>query len=99
MFWRDLTLAFRSCRREPAVTLIAVLSLAIGLGASSGAASLLDAFGFRPPAVTDPRALVRVQTSQREGRFGFVSYADYEDMRDRTQVLGGLSPTESKAAA
>ena len=67
MFWRDLALAFRSCRREPAVTLIAVLSLAIGLGASSGAASLIDAFGFRPPAVTDPRALVRIQTKSAGG--------------------------------
>lgn len=91
MFLRDLTHAFRSFRREPALTLIAVLSLAIGLGATSGAASLLDAFGFRPLAVTDADALVQVQTSQRGERFGPVSYADYEDMRDRTQVLSGLS--------
>jgi putative ABC transport system permease protein len=90
-FLYDLTHAFRSFRTEPALTFIAVLSLAIGLGATSGAASLLDAFGFRPPAVTDPRALVQIQTSQRQERFGPVSYADYEDMRARTQVLRSLS--------
>jgi predicted permease len=95
---RDLTHAFRSFRREPALTGIAVLSLAIGLGATSGLASVLDAFGFRPLAVTDPGALVRIQTSQRDGRFGSLSYADYEDMRDRTQVLGGLAAYGVKGA-
>jgi hypothetical protein len=81
-FLYDLTHAFRSFRNEPALTFIAVLSLAIGLGATSGAASLLDAFGFRPPAVTEPDTLVQILTSQRDERFGPVSYADYEDMRD-----------------
>ena len=90
-FLYDLTHAFRSFRNEPALTFIAVLSLAIGLGATSGAASLLDAFGFRPPAVTEPDTLVQILTSQRDERFGPVSYADYEDMRDRTQVLRSLS--------
>ena len=42
MFRRDLIHAFRSFRQERALTAIAVLSLAIGLGATSGAASLLD---------------------------------------------------------
>ncbi len=91
MFGRDLSHAFRSFRQEPTLTFIAVLSLAIGLGATSGAASLLDAIGFRPLAVNAPDALVQIQTSQRGERLGPVSYADYEDMRGRTQVLSGLS--------
>src|SRR5450759_2308227 len=91
MFLSDLIHAFRPFRHEPALTGIAILSLAIGLGATSGAASLLDAFGFRPPAVTEPDTLVQVLTSQRDERFGQVSYPDYEDMRDRTPVLSGLS--------
>ena len=68
MFLRDLIHAFRSFRNEPALTAIAVLSLAIGLGATSGAASLLDAFGFRPLSVTQPAALVQIQTGQRDER-------------------------------
>jgi len=96
MFLRDLAQAFRSFRHEPGVAFIAVLSLAIGLGGTAGAASLLDAFGFRPPAVRAPGGLVEIQTSQRHERFGPVSYADYEDLRDRTTTLAGLSAYGTK---
>lgn len=65
MFWRDLTQAFRSFRTEPALTFVAVLSLAIGLGTTGGAASLLDASGFRPPAARSGRAWQPRRVSRR----------------------------------
>ena len=98
-FLSDLSYAFRSFRNQPALTSIAVLSLAIGLGATAGAASLLDALGFRPPAVRDPASLVQIETSQADGPFGAVLYADYEDIRDQMGRVVNLAAYGVKGAA
>lgn len=95
MFLRDLIHGIRTLRDRPAVTIVAVLSLAIGLGAATGAASVMATLGFRALAVHSPETLVRVQTSQRHGSFGSVSWADFEDLQ-RSQSLGRLAAFGTK---
>ncbi len=91
MFVRDVKHGARSLRGQPALTAVAVLSLALGLAAATGATSVLDAVGFRPPAVTAPETLVRVQMSQRHERSVSVSWADYQSLQGRVQSLASLT--------
>ncbi|HEX5070260.1 MAG TPA: ADOP family duplicated permease [Vicinamibacterales bacterium] len=79
-FGQDVRLACRALVRRPLYSTIAVLSLAIGVGLSTGVFSLLDAAVLRPLALTDPKAL-RVVLEVRERGMnhnftypGFVSY-------------------------
>lgn len=95
MFLRDLIHGVRTWRDQPAMTMVAVLSLAIGLGAATGAASVMATLGLRPLAVRSPETLVRVQTSQGHGSFGSVSWADFEDLQ-RAQSLGRLAAFGTK---
>lgn len=91
VFPQDLRYAVRSFRTRPAVGLVAVLSLALGLGAAASAVSLLDAFGMRSPAVVDPGGLVQVRSAERAESSGRMSYPDFEDVRDRAQGFSTLS--------
>jgi predicted permease len=55
----DLRYALRGFRRSPAFTLTAVVSLALGIGASSAIFAALDAVLWKPLPVADPHSLVR----------------------------------------
>ena len=71
--------AFRVLRKDPAFTLIAIFSLAIGIGATSAMFSFADALLLRPLPVMKPDGIVDVITS---GRGGF--------RRQHGDVLSGL---------
>jgi predicted permease len=57
---RDLTLAVRALRRTPYVTTVAVLSLALGIGANAATFSLFDELLRRPLPVREPERLVNL---------------------------------------
>src|SRR5689334_3308547 len=56
----SVRIAFRSLMRRPAVVVVAVLSLAVGIGLNSTVFSIVDAVFLRPPAVSDPNSLVEI---------------------------------------
>src|SRR5262249_55470587 len=56
--WQDLRYALRAMRRSPAVTAVAVTSLALGIGANSAIFSLIDTVMLRNLPVADPEQLV-----------------------------------------
>ncbi len=105
----DFRTAFRALRRSPGFALVAVLTLAIGIGASAALFSLLDQLFLRALPVHDPERLVVVQTPQspNTGRismtsdFSFpLSYPMYVDLRDGAQeVFDGVLARRSVALA
>lgn len=89
----DLRLAFRRLRLDPGFTLLAVLLLALGIGATTTVFTLINTVFLRPPAqVQAPDRLVAVYTSDYSGpRFGNTSYPDLEDYRAGTAGLLDLA--------
>jgi predicted permease len=84
--------AFRILRKDPAFTLIAVFSLAIGIGATSAMFSFSDALLLRPLPVMKPDGVVDVTTAGTAafGSNTTISYPDYVDLRDRSRTFDGL---------
>ena len=82
----DFRYALRQLRRTPGFTLVALLTLAVGLGVNAAMFSLVNAALFRPIQVAEPDRLVRVYTSQWERSgipsrfFGGSSLPDFHDL-------------------
>jgi predicted permease len=87
---QDLRYGARMLRRTPGVTAVAVLSLALGIGANVTNFSLANALLFRPLPVEDPDRLVVLTTSYRDSPYNPSSYADYRDLRDHNEVFSGM---------
>ncbi|HKW96971.1 MAG TPA: ABC transporter permease [Bryobacteraceae bacterium] len=95
--WHDLRFGLRTLRRSPVFTLVAVASLALGIGANTSIFSLLNQVMFRMLPVAEPERLVVLHTDgQRNGRStsdngeSVFSYPMYKDLRDRSQVFSGM---------
>ena len=63
MFARELREALRQWARTPVITVVVVLSLALGIGANTAIFSLIDSLLLRPLPVHNPERLVRIQES------------------------------------
>jgi predicted permease len=83
----DLRYAFRTLRKSPGFTLIAILSLALGIGANTAIFSFVDAVALRPLPVKDSGSIVAVHATAPGARLASISYPDYVDLRDQTRTL------------
>ena len=90
MTFQDIRYAYRMFTKNPGFTAIAVLSLALGIGANGAVFSLADALLLRPLPISDPGAVVTITTTQPGSPFGGVSYANYRDFRDRLRSFDGV---------
>jgi predicted permease len=89
--WLDLTFGVRLLRRQSLVTATAVLSLGLGIGASTTIFSLVHALLLRDLRVPDPAALVELwRTTPTGGRGTAFSYPAYERLRDGNGVFTGV---------
>ena len=88
----DIRYAVRWLRRSPGFALVAVASLAIGIGFNTALFAIVDAVLFKPLPVTEPARLVDVFTSDSTGtvEFSTSSYPDYVDLNARNAVFDGL---------
>jgi predicted permease len=89
---QDLRLAVRTLWRTRVVTIVAVVSLALGIGANTAMFSLLDAVVLRPLPVRDPGTLTAlVEPAQFAGVPMFNGYAVWDQIRQRSSLFGGAA--------
>src|SRR5689334_20609056 len=91
---RDLQFAVRSFRKSPVFTAVAILSLALGIGANTAIFTLVDQLILRLLPIQDPAAVVLLSARGRHygGNNGpnALSYPMYQDLRDRNQVFTSM---------
>ena len=97
---RDARNALRGLARAPGFTLIALITLALGLGANTAVYSLVHAALFRAPPVRAPDGLIALYTTSRRGfPRSSTSYPDFLDYRERGTTLEGLAATSTLPAS
>jgi len=92
----DTRLALRTWRKSPGFTAIAVVSIALGIGANAAIFTLVDQVLLRQLPVQNPHELVQV-TFQGGNRYGSnwgdgseLSYPNYAELRDHNEVFAGM---------
>src|SRR5947209_16249375 len=93
--WQDLRYGARMLARSPGFAAIAIISLAIGIGANCAIFSFADALLLRPLPVARPGDVLTVGSTTSLEAFGasslVSSYRDYIDIRDRSKSFEGLA--------
>src|SRR6266852_4101309 len=96
-WWQDLRYAARVLMKKPGFTTVAVLSLALGIGANTAIFTVINAVFLHPLAIEDPSHVVEMFTMDTKtvqtGNFALTptSYQNYEDYRDQNAVFTGLA--------
>jgi len=93
--WQDLRHGARMLAKNPGFSLIAVMSIAIGVGANAAMFSIADGLILRPLAVPAASELITVSATTPAGevRNSGISYPDYVDIRSRARGFDGLAAT------
>lgn len=96
----DLRFAFRMLRHDPGFALVAIGSLALGIGANAAIFSFAYFMLLRPLPVPNASKVMVVQSQFRgEGvanlmEYSLVSYPDFDDLRKRTHSFAGLTASQ-----
>jgi predicted permease len=89
-FFDDVRYACRSLRRTSGFAAFVVLTLALGIGVTSGVFSMVDALIFRPYPVPHARGVVSLVSTTQDSSYEDFSYREYLDIRDKTKSYDGV---------
>ena len=87
--WQDLRYAVRDIRGNPGFIAVAVLSLALGIGANTAIFSLIDAVMLRSLPVSHPEELIQLTMGKQAYAEGYMNPV-WEQVRDRQDVFLGV---------
>jgi predicted permease len=97
-FLQDIRYALRGLRQKPLFALIAILSIAIGLGANASIFSIVNAMLLRPPAgIGHPERVVEIGRSNHGQGFDSFSYPELQDITSSIHSLDRVAGTRDVA--
>jgi len=86
--WQDLRYALRSFRNRPTFAAVAILTIAIGIGANTTIFSWLRSLVLNPfPGAVDPDRIVAIENTAPDGEPITTSYLDFRDYRDSLRLV------------
>jgi putative ABC transport system permease protein len=90
---QDLRYGLRMLAKNPGFTAVAVVTLALGIGANSAIFTVVDAAALRPLPIANPDRLVRLSMMTPQGATSDsdYSYPDYEDVRQQIKSFSGTA--------
>jgi putative ABC transport system permease protein len=97
-FWQDVRYGLRMLAKRPGITLIAVLTLALGVGANTAIFSVVDAVLLRPLPYTQPDRLVFLTEESQQVPGMSISMADFNDWRATNTVFESMAPYSPNSA-
>src|SRR5215472_15587025 len=97
-WWKDLQYGFRQLRLSPGFTSMAILTLALGIGANTAIFQLIDAIRLRSIPVKNPEELATVRIADRHwgsgqfsGPFSQLTFPMWVQIRDRQQGFSQMA--------
>jgi putative ABC transport system permease protein len=90
-FIQDLRYAIRMMAKRPGFTIIAALTLALGIGANTAIFSAVNAVLLKPLPFPESEQLVDLSETFKPNGFGSVSVPNYEDWKNQNTVFAGIS--------
>src|SRR5688572_5821384 len=88
---KDIRYGVRSLLRRPGFTAIAVITLALGIGANTAIFSIVNAVLFRPRPVAHPEQLVELYTGDASNPYHAITYQDFLIFREQPEIFSGLA--------
>ena len=88
---RNLRHTVRTLRRSPGFTMVTVVTLALGIGATTAIFSVVNGVFLRPLPYPKAERLMQPLTIFADGFQGSFSYPDFEDLRDQNRTFAGLA--------
>jgi len=103
-FWQDFRFAARMLVKNPGFTLVAVVTLALGIGANTAIFSVVNSVLIRNLPVKEPQRLVFLTNPDNQGMeqgFGdgnrdFLTYPEFQELSKDNDVLSGLAASASE---
>ncbi|PYP87523.1 MAG: ABC transporter permease [Candidatus Angelobacter sp. Gp1-AA117] len=95
--WRDLKYGIRTLAKSPGFTIIAVLTLALGIGANTAIFSVVNSVVLAPLPYRQPDQLVIVWAKNPAGRYIAPSYPDFQDWQRDTHSFQEMAAFNSHA--
>ncbi|MGB7434178.1 MAG: ABC transporter permease [Candidatus Acidiferrum sp.] len=89
--FQDFRFAARLLKKSPAFTSVAVLTLALGVGATTAIFSVAQAALLRSWPAKSPEQLAKLIATTPQGRDNYFSYPDYRELSEQTTLLSGIA--------
>ena len=83
----DVTFALRQLRKSPGFTLVAILTLALGIGLNTAIFSVVNAVLLKPPLYKNPEELVWIWATRKNVPRAFYSIPNFNDTRAQSQTI------------
>jgi hypothetical protein len=96
MLWQDLRYGARTLLKQPGFTTVAVITLALGIGANTAIFSVINALILTPPSFAEPERLATIWRTPKDKRVeGYIAYLELQDWQAQSQsfeAIAGYKP-------